>query len=258
MVLPIEAYYLSASEEYNLVNHVHIALVEACMRDLGFDTKIEELPAGGRLLAGHGGLTYRRYAGVYDPQVAAVWGYHRPEDIDPNWVWVNPYSEAEQLAMAGDLSEYSADGSRLGCYGKADQQLSEGLEYMVAGGLSWAEPVRQLALAPSYEEDPRVLAAQAAWSKCMAEAGYQLEHTLADLPIELVNFDIFPVPQVEIDMALQDVSCQQQTGVVQIVFEVETEFQLQVIEQNAEVFAQIFAEKEEVLRRAAALLEQIE
>jgi hypothetical protein len=228
------------------------------MKKKGFDIDWPEAVTETR--PGGYGMVYRRYAGVYDRSVAARWGYHPPDYVANDEYFANlpPIDEAELEAMGGTYEERevaaATTGYRAGCYGESDAYLLAGtVSYTSVDGHARAEAVRVLLGEGSshYLVDPRVLAAQAAWSACMAKGGYDLANPLADKPLDLISVDS-PVPWAsEIEMALWDVDCQAESGVVEVSFEVESEFQRGVIDRDAEVFARVLVDNELIVRHAA-------
>ena len=241
-------------------------LADACMARQGFSVGLPDLyePPSDKEL---GNFLDRRYALVYDDKTARKYGLHVPRYVEHGTKLppVDPaYTEQVMAALFG------ADGDRRspedvdvsrgrltsgGCLGQAEAELATGSRYLVSIGRSYAQPVRALNLDQTSAEDPRVKAAQGAWSACMARAGYRQKTTLSDLgSIPGVDLNA-PTPSVaEIQLALQEVKCQQQTRVVDIWFQVESEYQRAKIDEQAEVFAEIKKENQQLLQRAADLL----
>jgi hypothetical protein len=92
----------------------------------------------------------------------------------------------------------------------------------------------------------------------MAEQGYELADTLDDNVSKYApSVKSYEPSQEEIDMALWDVQCQERTGVVQTWLEVESAYQEEKIDEQAEAFAAIKAENELILKRAAEALERL-
>ncbi|MER7001147.1 hypothetical protein [Streptomyces sp. NPDC000410] len=95
---------------------------------------------------------------------------------------------------------------------EADQQLPYNLSKLT---FRWAE------------EDPRVRAAFAAWSRCMAEAG----HTYKD-PWEPNDIPTWEDPAQENKTAVADVRCKHRTNLAGIWMVVEAAYQHAVVEEN--------------------------
>jgi hypothetical protein len=261
--LPIEAYMLT-SEQESVVFRAVQALTRKCMEKQGFD---EGLPDQAALETDKtfNGFLYRRYSAVEDEATARKYGIHLPVLVDNPVPPSAPSMSAEFTeALFGSMAEgnpreqVDVSSGKLtygGCMGQAEKALVGNSKYLVSIGQTPSEPVRKLNLDPSTREDPRVVAAQAAWSKCMAEAGYELSSTVADVE-GIPGVDITsPTPsQAEISLALQQVKCQKATDVVDIWFKAESQYQTKKIDEDAQVFAQVKAENTDLLQRAADLV----
>lgn len=261
--LPIEAYVLTAEQEKVVYRAVQ-RLTESCMKKQGFDGGLPDridLRAGGR----SENFIDRRYAAVYDEATARKYGLHLPLLVEnpeppPAPEMSNEFVEALYGPMSAGNPRENVDVSKGqltygGCMGEAEKALVGRSRYLVSIGQAPSEPVRNLNLDPSASEDPRVIAAQAEWSSCMAANGYRLESTTAEVE-GIPGVDItLPAPsKAEIALALQEVKCQQETKVIDIWFQVESKYQEKAIDENAELFAEIRDENTDLIERAADLL----
>uniref|UniRef100_UPI0033B68F8F hypothetical protein n=1 Tax=Nocardioides sp. NPDC006273 TaxID=3155598 RepID=UPI0033B68F8F len=189
-------------------------------------------------------LTFRRYAAVIDVGTAKKFGYHVPED--PGFDEVI----AQQESWGSDVSVVDDCGRR------AQAEILRGLDLKHIGPQnSWvASPVRELNLQRVTSRDPKVVAAQAEWSKCMAEGGYHMATTLSDLPQGAAPLGSDTKPsRSEIEMALHDVACQRRSGVISVLYETELAYQEEQIRANQEVFSEILKENQKVLEKAVRL-----
>lgn len=248
MVMPVTA-YMPSTDEYLVLQKAHGMIVRACMAGRGFDWE-PSVPYAGDVF---GRRVNRRYRYVVDRDAAAEHGYHMVPSGSGPPPEQPPLSDAELSALSGDDARAEEPG---GCMGEAIQRLSGGLEHVESGGLNLPYPVAQVNF-DSFsrsQEDPRVRAALGEWSACMAEQGHQVRDPVDYLPAE---FDLStPEPSTaEVEMALRDIGCQERTGVVRVWFEVDAEYQRKMLDERAEVFAQVEREGEELFRRAAEVVE---
>jgi hypothetical protein len=260
--LPIEAYILTADQR-KVVHRAVQHLANECMKRQGFDVGLPDLyqpTVNGRAY----GFLDRRYAAVNDEKTARQYGLHVPLYVENPRPPAEPEMSQEAIgALWGppgsghardDVDVSRGRLSSGGCVGQAESQLALGTHYIDGIGEGYAGPVRILNLDNTPDEDPRVIAAQAAWSSCMAEAGYQLKSTLDDQAVPGVDLAT-PLPsRAEVALAVREVRCQDRTKVVDIAFEVESEYEVKKIDEQAEVFAEIRKENEELIQRAADLL----
>jgi hypothetical protein len=252
-VLPLEAYVIRG-EDLLTVRRAINAVADECLARKGFTVRIPE-PKYTEI--GNGPLTYRRYALVSDLETAREFGYHvndpqlGPEDL-PGW----PDAAYEALVGSETESNTDEDGRlrRNGCFGEADRQLAADTVYAPANGVEWPEFVDDLNLSPKPAEDPKVLAAQRSWSECMVRKGYELESTVADIDVKIVDLSTAKPSATEIDMAVADVECQSETGVARTWFEVERAFQLAEIARQPEQFATLQKENAGIVRKAVEVL----
>jgi len=263
-VLPVQAYIMTRAQN-DVVNRAVVRITDACMSRQGFPTGLAAAfkpPAGGHV----DDFLDRRYASVYDKPTALRYGLHLPTMVDtPTMPPEDPrFTPEVAKALFGDIrdnppaEEVNVAAGRTaygGCMGQAEAQLAKGTRYTVALGEGYAQPARLLSLDTTDNEDPRVLAAQARWSACMAESGYDIDNTVSDDdPIPGIDLNSPKPSAAEIKLALVEVACQDKTHVVQTWFEVESAYQRAKIDEQAEVFAQIRRENQLVVERAAALV----
>ncbi|MGH8826651.1 MAG: hypothetical protein ACRDVZ_03415, partial [Jiangellaceae bacterium] len=177
-----------------------------------------------------------------------------PEKIDPDkddvGAW-NP-SEVELLVVKGPEAGSAnvpddTQGNPLpdgGCGGEATAAL---------GGFSEDFGLPDGLTGESYERaesDSRVKAAVDEWAACMDRAGYEYESIWepnnADWPD--------PAGPEEIAVATADVACKAETNLAGIWLAVETAYQNQLIEENAEKLAELKAWRDNYLHNAAEAL----
>jgi len=162
-------------------------LVAECMREQGFDYLPRE---DGGMVAASGGTDLEwgsaefaeqfGYGISTDPR-----GWDDQDDAvaseDPNQEYVDSMSDGEREAYYAalwgppvemdedaDPEEYEYDWTRSGCYGAAQHEVwDDDADEEFAGLLDEVSRVWE-----QTAEDPRVRALDAAWSSCMADAGY--------------------------------------------------------------------------------------
>ncbi|GEA86163.1 hypothetical protein [Cellulomonas cellasea] len=163
-------------------------IVAACMREQGFEYTQQDMSAVTETIEEdqkdadrYGTEEYAAEHGYgmstsYDAPAAG-----EEEWVDPNAEYVAAMSEEEraayQAALFGDQAAAaqgaapSGDWTTQGCQGKAQHEVYE-------QGQAWADPefaTLQEEMTALYERatsDPKMTEANAAWSACMAEAGY--------------------------------------------------------------------------------------
>jgi hypothetical protein len=162
-------------------------LVADCMREEGFDYVPRE-HAG--VVVGSDGTDLDwgspEFAEQFGYGISTdPWGWEDRDDTvapdDPNQEYVDAMSEAERAAYEealwgppqewdedADPEAYEYDWTRSGCYGAAQHEVWDAdADEEFAGLLDEVSRVWE-----QTAEDPRVRALDAAWSSCMADAGY--------------------------------------------------------------------------------------
>lgn len=253
MVLPIEAYKRSF-EEGIAINQAVGRLTQVCMDRYGFDYEHPAPPT-----SPPPPFVDRRYAGVYDRDTARAWGYHFVE---------NEYTEGppasgtldpvRELVLTGEGGSTVPGGAAVppgGCLGEARGLITvEGGEWgfpQLFSHINGESFTRSMA-------DSRVQEAFQQWSACMAEKGYNQSDPLVELEGAGISLDTPKPSAEEIAMALWDVDCQERTGVTQTWFDIESDIQTTMIEENAEALEQVEWDNEAMVRNAAAAVEELE
>ncbi|RIQ20328.1 hypothetical protein DY240_18435 [Jiangella rhizosphaerae] len=237
LTLPVTAYLLS-EEDLRLLDEAHTVALERCFERHGVAPP--ELPS----LVPSVPVTHteRRY-GLADPELAAASGYHLGDDDGEKPEL--ELSAEQELVLFGPAEDGMpvADG---GCSGEAVGAVGGDLGNPEA---AQRVDVRGVTLAM---KDPRVREAFAAWSACMAAHGHDYA-TPWDPPNDPRFTGPSPGPG-EIDVAVDDVACKEQTNVVGVWYAVDAALQTVMIGRDADVFAGIAAERADRLDRARAVL----
>jgi len=256
IVLPIDSYSLTVTQQGQWQQAAD-TLARQCMAKFGFQMPVPPGPVD------QGLDTYgnqRRYGVPPSLAYAQDYGFHfsqndprsAQEMNDPGWPAAMSADESEVLL--GTNSSGAVDSSYAGmsvpsggCMGQANSKVSSSTMIPT--------PVGDLGV-QSFEQsqaDPRVIAAQAKWSQCMAGQGYSYKTSLDALgnPPDGAG----PVASsAEIAVAVADYDCATQINLVGIWSVVETAYQNQQIDANAQVFAQALAYVQAEQKEIASVL----
>jgi hypothetical protein len=133
-----------------------------------------------------------------------------------------------------------------GCQGEVNQKIEAGAPQ---GDANLAQNLAGQSYTKS-KTDSRLAAAESQWSSCMKQAGYDYQNS-AD-PNAL---DWRSRPNVQqIATATADVACRQKTNLVGIWAAVDTAYQRQLVEKNAQQLNLVRQQLDAELRNAAAVL----
>jgi hypothetical protein len=226
---PLDDYVLSPAE-LGEIAQASQTLVGRCMA--GFDVDPLPPPPPGPALRTWNDWRY----GLTDP-AAAQRGYRRDAQqpaTPPEPVLARP--TAEQTAALTGSGARTVHGRPVpdgGCLGQADMALR---------GSGFADVDRDLAQRLSAEsfdrsrDQPRVRAAIAGWSRCMARRGYRYPDPLAPVADPCFRPGVPPPSATEIATAVADVDCKRQSDLVGIRFAAERSYQqLSVADHRAEL-----------------------
>ncbi|MFJ5777712.1 hypothetical protein [Streptomyces sp. NPDC093094] len=242
LALPVEGYIFSETEMTQLTRAMS-SLTQRCMDRAGFDYRPEQESGSPDI-----GVMDRRY-GIANSHTAEVYGYHFPTPETEQESAAKSLSPAGRVALAGrPMADGTLDPDG-GCIGEAKRRLA-GAEAEF-GPDQKARDLNMESYARS-QKDPKVLAAFRDWSACMAKQGYRYSS-----PMDAIDDPAFAVPKAsgtEISTARADVGCKKKTGLVRTWFDVESAWQQERIEQDAEGLAEVKQHKTDQLKRAAAEL----
>lgn len=216
LALPLDAYALSPklALEYGTAQHM---LIEQCMAGKGFDIElVREDPV--RDFQPTASNITRRY-GITRMAWAEEYGYALPPEYEDPPVGSRyvPASEAERIAFKGNLSDEERQSGEVGgCQGQALDALPFEPESLV-------DELDAQSLHRS-ESDPRVTEVVEAWSQCMGDRGYDYAS-----PYEI---GVPPHGGDDPQTAVADIQCKEQTSLVTVWFEAESEIQRDLIESN--------------------------
>ncbi|MER6469075.1 hypothetical protein [Streptomyces collinus] len=253
LVLPVDA-YMPAGHDLLQTTDAMITLEQRCVSRYG----LKYTPTEARLP--NFSKNSRRYGVPESSQVAREFGFHMTQNDPrslPKHLGTPPSQEVRTVLTAtspqGPVTTYH--GRRLpkgGCVAASDRALTGGDEEQRAGHSPVAEQIR----AHSFEYsqlDPRVIAAQTAWKKCMSAQGY----TNYKKTFDAAGDDRWDVPTAtsqEITVAVADWQCAKQVNLVGVWFAVESAYQNAQIEKHAEELQQARDGLRQQAKRVATVL----
>jgi hypothetical protein len=261
VVLPLEAYEQVASQEQDTGLAAFGLLIQRCMQAKGFSYPVAPQP-GNSLAELH--AVENQPAGITSLARAKAHGYGKPGDlyvpsgriglgvfplILPRGMSIRALHRhpAWASALLGGLypgAPLSA-GPRPGCYQIVQSQLTRGIS-------GPTDPVPGLAAQAAQwaQSDPRVLATQRSWSRCMAARGYSYQTPLQPLAR---RWPKTPTP-AEIATATADVSCKARVNLPNTVLTIEAAYQQALLAQNLPAFTHLQTAFGRLLQRAENLL----
>ncbi|MCP3754330.1 hypothetical protein [Streptomyces sp. TBY4] len=258
--LPLDAYRPSKAELAQIDKALDL-VTDQCMRRYGFQyTPAPPLPA-----YGPASDTDLRY-GIHDAGLAAARGYRPAGDEAASSAAREAadrtqaaMSEAERTVLVGPggggprptaAPTATVAGRQVperGCFGEATARVTGGASPVS----DFVQDLGHTGYAKA-QEDPQVVAAFGAWSRCMKEKGFGYAK-----PMDAPNDPRFSSPQpapAETATATADVECRTRTNVIGVWYATEVAFQKALIERNAPSLTAAKQAKEEAVRHAAEVL----
>ncbi len=257
IVMPLDAYEQVAGLEQDTGLAAFGLLVQRCMQAKGFSypfpplsggslgtlRAIEDQPVGITSLAAARAHGYGNPRGLYVPSGRVGFTVF---PLPMTFQDLTRHSAAWASALLGGFAP-GASGMRPGCLQTMQSQLDKGLGRL-------ADPVPQLAAQAAQwaQSDPRVLAAERSWSRCMAAGGYSYQ-----TPVQAAAhpWPTKPTP-AEIATATADVACKARVNLPNTVLTIEAAYQQALIAQNPTAFAHLQTAFRALLQRAETLLRQ--
>ncbi|WP_283137384.1 hypothetical protein [Rhizohabitans arisaemae] len=246
LVLPLDAYDLSASERAE-VQRAKMKIIDACMRAFNLRLKLPD----GRPIAYPKNAGYLGWLG--EDQVAK-YGYVGPpgqrEEAVAAVTGLRGFALPDSHAgvLMGEISSFNGEAVPAGgCNSVAESQLSRGAS--VTGAVRQYEE-RQLHMfsddaAQTAFEDPRLGAADRAWSTCMKGSEYHYSNPgEAEGDPRWASNAIDETPksrgtEVEIATATADEACRRQTNYNGVRLAIYADHQLAIIKKNKAVLLRI-------------------
>ncbi|MDD9378097.1 hypothetical protein M8Z33_15830 [Streptomyces sp. ZAF1911] len=239
LVLPIDAYDVSTDRIVQTGQALNL-LTKQCLSRFGLQRK--ELPPA---TATQGSAHARRYGTPASLEDAQKYGFHMAQQ-DPRAltadqmvrqpVAVIEVSRGIKEGSGEPLTTYNgAEVPEGGCSGEAQRKLGNGKDERV-GHAETAAAIK----ARSFEiakNDPRVIAAEQKWAACMAGKGYGAYKS----PFDAIGDKKWSAPKAtseEIETAAASWTCGKEANVVGTWVAVETVYQKDQIDKNAETLTQ--------------------
>lgn len=250
--LPLNTYADVAEVQQTTLAEASTLLTQQCMSARGFVYSSQASPSQVQTLF----QTAEYGFGVTSPADASTYGYGQPKTsaTRPGPAFLGGFSTFGDLAKQPRAWVQAllgfAPGARIGrvrrpgCLQQASQEL------YARGGLS--DPVPQIAFQASQwtQSDPRVRAVDAAWSRCMAQAGY---HYASPQQAADRGWPSKPTP-AETATATADVRCKQQVNLANTWLTVEAAYQTALIRENLATLTSLQSSFSKLLTRAEFLL----
>ncbi|MCF2529546.1 hypothetical protein [Yinghuangia soli] len=249
VVHPVDAYQLSEAEKAALGKVAAKAFAD-CIRSYGVDYSPAAEPPR---QAGPWDVHPNSFGdyGIFDPSETWHEGF-RLRHYPPEVTSPPPPKERDDVDRLASgttdgftrLTEFAGKPVPEGGCDKVRSDASSALGVDISPTLETVTPV----------EDPRLVAAESAWSKCMKQKGFDYpnpaeasrQEKWSDGPSE-------PVGEEERATARADTQCKLATNLVGIFNAVAIAYEKRWIEANAPLLAEVRARRDDLLRRAAAL-----
>ena len=258
ITMPLNSYEQVASQQQDALQAASDLLVQRCMTSRGFSYQAAAQPGAGAAAL----QSVEEGYGVTSMSQAQVYGYGQPTAGPgagpgpgagagpPVFVQQQQrHGSAWTSALLGEVVGARAGSSqRPGCLESAATEL-----YGPAGSDANPDPVPLLTLQAAQwtQSDPRILAAERDWSRCMAGRGFTFS---APADAQGRNWPSTPTP-AEIATAEADVSCKLATNLTNTWLTVEAAYQRSLTEQNLGALSALQHNFGVLLRRADTLLQ---
>jgi hypothetical protein len=235
--LPVQRYMLE-DEQFLQVERARVVLVVRCLARYGIDVTVPEVPDTSAY--GPRTLTDRRY-GITDRALAARYGLGLgPRDPalrgKPRQPRLGPAGRTV-LTGQGPTSVRGVQVPSGGCLGQADRELRRGIPADVDLSLPQRLQFQSFELSKG---DSRVRRVVAAWSKCMATAGYHYAG-----PLDTIGDPRFTeaqsVSDAQLRVARADLLCKQRTNLVGVWFTVDSAYENAAIAADAAAYRSVKA-----------------
>jgi hypothetical protein len=254
ITLPLNSYAEVAGLQQTALAEAQALLTEKCMADRGFVYSSQTTPVTEQSILQNIEYGY----GITSLSNASTYGYGKPSSSSaPPSAGLflggfASFSQARQKAAMAEALIGFAPGVRIqpvhetGCLILANREIYQ------PGSSQLGDPVPFIAQQASMwtATDPRVLAVDAAWSRCMAQRGYH--YTSPQQPADH-NWPKLPTT-METDTAVADVACKQQANVTHTWLTVEAAYQTALIGQNITTLSSLQTSFQSALSRAETLL----
>lgn len=273
--LPIYDYRTDAAQ-MNVIEQVTRIHVEECMRGLGYEYsragEAEDRSEAETAFFGPNG-EYRRYGNV-STGIAERYGFGVPDFMQPEedgeagaGSTINHSGQTlqdAQDALFGDRQGiHTPSGEPVpeyGCVGRAQLQVDPNTVFVTKEEAQAGTPGEQPGVAETAEwikrtsfeqmlDTPEVIDVMEGWSECMGLAGYPGEDLWS------VGSSDSQVAVDDTEAAVVSIDCKEETGLIDLMVETETEIQVSLIAQNEPELLERYEQLEQVVEAALASLE---
>lgn len=241
-------------------------LTTKCMTAFGFtDNRTQDYKA----LQESFEVDAARLYGITDAKVAAINGYlpimsdegrSQAEDSqrsDPSYQLVRTGTRENQPPTESAMAESpgSLGGKAIpagGCLGDARTQITGNPTGNPPESAQLGEKLRVQAWFDAWD-DPRTVSAKAEWAACMKKSGYIRRDPVND-DLGFDSRDSNQAPEAEIQQALADIKCKQETDFVKRANEVHVEYAERAIEENQTALDESKSFYDALLKRANEII----
>jgi hypothetical protein len=253
ITMPLDAYEQVATQEQNALAESQTLLVEQCMTARGYSYP-------GTASANTGFVSLQQVEddpfGLTDMARAEGYGYAQPKGSTQQGSQIIGFIGGQVfggavknhgIAYTEALFGFGPGPHGPGCFQQATSEV-----YGKLGGNPNPDPVPAIAAQASQwaQTDPRVLAVERAWSRCMTEHGYGFR-----TPQEAQQHGWPSKPSLgEVATAIADVSCKAKTDLPNTWLTVEAAYQQALIGQNLSALSELQKSFGTLLQRAEAIL----
>jgi hypothetical protein len=258
IVMPLDVYEQVASQEQDALSESQTLLVERCMTARGFSYPAPASPSNGFVALQQ---IENDPFGLTDMARAQTYGYAQPKGSGgqggPQIIGfvggglfagaLKNHGQAYTMALFGFGPGGGGRARQPGCYQQAISEV-----YGPLGGNPNPDPVPMIAAQASQwaQTDPRVLAVERAWSRCMAQRGDSFR-----TPQQAQQHNWPKTPTTgEVATAVADVSCKAKTNLPNTWLTVEAAYQQVLVAQNLAALSQLQANFSRLIQRSEALL----
>ena len=261
--LPLNAYADVSGLQQTVLAEAQSLLTQKCMAARGFDYTSQPTPSQEQALLqsieyGFNGPFGRANWLTISLTDASTYGYGEPaaaSAASPGGFFLGGFASfnamkqhpALAMALLGFAPGVSIGPVRQpGCLYVANNEIYR------PGSSQLGDPVPAIAQQAGVwtQTDPRVLAVNAAWSRCMAQRGY---HYGSPQQASFHNWPANPTA-AETATAVADVTCKQHVNLTNTWLTVEAAYQTALIGQNIDTLANLQASFQRALNRVEALL----
>ena len=261
--LPLNSYADVSGLQQTVLAEAQSLLTQKCMAARGFVYTGQATPTQEQALLqgieyGFNGSAARANWLIISLSDASTYGYGQPAAASgppPGGLFLGGFSSFNALsqhpALAAALLGF-APGVRIGPVPQEGCLTLANNEIYRPGSNQLGDPVPAIAQQASLftQTDPRVIAVNAAWSRCMAQRGY---HYASPQQAAGHNWPTTPTA-AETETAVADVTCKQQVNLTNTWLTVEAAYQTALIGQDLATLANLQAGFQSALKRAEALL----